>query len=173
MVPSTEALRRHWKRSCWVIDMWRQADRNTMQVADITSCGWNVIDGILSIDWDSNENQATVNERVLLLTKGCKCKTGCTTGRCGCQKKGQSCSEGCACLHCSNLPNTSGKEKKIVQDTAELETEENRGQPHLSDSDREMQNFLELLLAPTSDSESEPGSETDNESNSDTDMLSD
>ena len=112
--PSTEALRRHWKRSCWVIDMWRQADRNTMQVADITSCGWNVIDGILSIDWDSNENQATVNERVLLLTKGCKCKTGCTTGRCGCQKKGQSCSEGCACLHCSNLPNTSGKEKKIV-----------------------------------------------------------
>ena len=65
------------------------------------------------------------------------------------------------------------KVMKIVQDTAELETEENRGQPHLSDSDREMQNFLELLLAPTSDSESESGSETDNESNSDTDMLSD
>ena len=173
MVPSTEALWRHWKRSCWVINMWRQADRNTMQVADITSCGWNVIDGILSIDWDSDENQATVNERVLLLTKGYKCKTGCTTGRCGCRKKGQSCSEGCACLHCSNLPNTSGKEKKSVQDTAELETEENRGQPHLSDSDREMQNFLELLLAPTSDSESESGSETDNDSNSDADMLSD
>ena len=33
-----------------------------MQVADITSCGWNVIDGILSIDWDSDVNQATVNE---------------------------------------------------------------------------------------------------------------
>ena len=52
MVPSTEALWRHWKRSCWVIDMWRQADRNAMQVADITSCSWNVIDDILSIDWD-------------------------------------------------------------------------------------------------------------------------
>ena len=43
----------------------------------------------------------------------------------------------------------------------------------LSNSDRKMQNFLELLLAPTSDSESESGSETDNDSNSDTDMLSD
>jgi hypothetical protein len=38
-------------------------------------------DGTLSIDWDSNENQAAVNERgrVLLLTKRFgKCKAGCT-----------------------------------------------------------------------------------------------
>ena len=52
--------------------MWRQANRNAMAVAEITSCGWNVINGTLSIDWDSDENQAAVNERVLLLTKGCK-----------------------------------------------------------------------------------------------------
>ena len=84
MVPSTEALWRHWKRSCWVINMWRQADRNTMEVAGITSCGWNLINGILSIDWDSDEIQAAVNERVLLLTKWCKRKTGCIAGRCGC-----------------------------------------------------------------------------------------
>ena len=37
MVPSTEALWRPWKRSCWVIDIWKQADGNTMQAADITS----------------------------------------------------------------------------------------------------------------------------------------
>ena len=173
MVPSTEGLWRHWSRSCWVIDMWRQADRNTMEVAEITSYGWNVIDGILSIDCDSDENQAAVNERVLLLTKGCKCKTGCTTGRCGCRKKGQSCSEGCSCLHCSNLPNSSGKEKQTAQDVAELEAEENREQPHTSDSDSEMQHFLQFLLAPTSDSESESESETDNESDSEHEILSD
>lgn len=173
MVPSTEALWRHWQRSCWVINMWRQADRNTMQVADITTCGWNVIDGILSIDWDSEENRAAVNERVLLLTKGCQCKTGCTTGRCGCRRKGQSCSEGCACLHCSNLPNVS-KTKNTDQDAAELDTEENRGQmAHVSDGDREMQLFLQLLLAPASDSDSESASDTDNDSKSDDEMLSD
>ncbi len=109
MVPSIEALWRHWQRSCWVINMWRQADRNTMQVADITTCGWNVTDGILSIDWDSDENQAAGNERVLLLTKGCQCKTGCTTGRCGCRKKGQSCSEGCAC------PMQTGERRKLIR----------------------------------------------------------
>ena len=75
MVPTTEALWRHWQRSCWVITMWRQADRNTMELADITSYGRKVISGTLSIDWDSDENLAAVNEKVLLLTKGCKCKT--------------------------------------------------------------------------------------------------
>ena len=114
MVPSTEALWRHWKRSCWVMDMWRQADKNTMQVATITNFGWNLADNVLTIDWDSAENQAAVNERVLLLTKGCHCKTGCTTGRCGCRKKRQNCTEGCSCLHCSNLPNS--QERQVNDD---------------------------------------------------------
>ena len=173
MIPSTEALWRHWKRSCWVIDMWRQADRNTMQVANITSHGWNVVDDNLTIDWDSNENQTAVNERVLLLTIGCKCKTGCTTGRCGCKKKGQSCSEGCSCLHCSNLPNISGEEKKTLQDTAEIEMEENREQLHTGDSGDEMQHFLETLLASQSDLESCSESEAGSETNSDEKMPSD
>ena len=42
----------------------------------------------------------------MLLTKGCKCKTGCTTGRCGCKRKQQVCSEGCTCTHCLNLPHS-------------------------------------------------------------------
>ena len=156
-----------------MLDMWRQANRNEMQVADVTHCGWNVTDGILSIDWDSAENQAAVNERVLLLTKGCKCKTGCKTGRCGCRKRGQSCSEGCECLHCSNLPNSSAIEKTTRPDAVQLETEESRVQQDTSDGDSELQNFLEFFLAPTSDTESESEDEMDNESNSDTDMLSD
>ena len=101
---------------------------------------------------------------MLLLTKGCKCKAGCVTGRCGCRKKGQSCTEGCSCLHY-----TSGKEKHVAQDVAELETEENREQPHTSDGESEMEHFIQFLLAPTSDSQSE----TNNESNSENEMLSD
>ena len=46
-----------------------------MELADITSYGRKVISGTLSVDWDSDENLAAVNEKVLLLTKGCKCKT--------------------------------------------------------------------------------------------------
>lgn len=45
-----------------------------MQVArsNYQLCGWKVVDNILAIEWDSAENQAAINERVLLLTKGCK-----------------------------------------------------------------------------------------------------
>ena len=170
MIPSTEALWRHWQRSCWVIDMWRQADRNTMQVANINSYGWKVVDDTLAIDWDSAENQAVVNERVLLLTKGCKCKTGCTTGRCGCKKKGQSCSEGCSCLHCSNLPHITGEQTQPLQETAEIENQE---QTPKSDSEDEIQSFLETFLASQSDLESCSESEAGSETNTDDEMLSD
>lgn len=39
MVPSLEALWRHWKRSCWVMDMWRQADQNRIEVKPVTDYG--------------------------------------------------------------------------------------------------------------------------------------
>ena len=47
-----------------------------MQVADITRCGWKINNGIVSIDWDSDSNLAAIKEKVILLTKGCKCKKG-------------------------------------------------------------------------------------------------
>ena len=49
---------------------------NDMQLLPITSYGWNLKDEVLTIDWDSAENISAVEERVMLLTKGCKCKTG-------------------------------------------------------------------------------------------------
>ena len=131
-----------------------------MHVIDISKCGWTVTDGTLSIEWDSKENQIAVTERVGLLTKGCKCRTGCVTGRCGCKRKGQTCSEGCECLHCMNLPGTSTKEQHEASDAAELENEENREL-----CSPEFQNFLE-------DSSSDSDA-SDNESNSDSELLSD
>ena len=67
MVPSTEALWRHWKRSCWVIDMWRQADKDTLEVAPITNYGWNVINDVLTIDWESDENRTAAHRNGQLL----------------------------------------------------------------------------------------------------------
>ena len=103
MLPSTEALFLHWQRSCWVIHMWEQADRNTMTFEPITHHGWNITDEKLTVLWDTPQNMQAVRDRVKLLLRGCKCVTGCTTGRCGCKKINQHCSEGCECKNCSNI----------------------------------------------------------------------
>jgi hypothetical protein len=36
-----------------------------------------------------------------VLTKGCKCKTGCK-GRCGCRRVGRKCGPSCYCIDCQN-----------------------------------------------------------------------
>ena len=40
MLPSVDALLRHWKRTCWVIDLWKQADRNVMCLSDVIYFLW-------------------------------------------------------------------------------------------------------------------------------------
>ena len=32
----------------------------------------------------------------------CKCKTGCSSGRCGCKKNNLNCTDACACGDCEN-----------------------------------------------------------------------
>lgn len=103
MIPSDDALWRHWKRSCWVVDLWKQADKNCMIIKPVTEHGWQIRDSNLTFDWDSSTNIDAVRQRVSVLTKGCRCVTGCSTARCGCKKKSQLCSEGCDCSNCVNL----------------------------------------------------------------------
>ncbi len=98
----------HWKRSCWVIHMWKQVDLNHMNLEPITLYGWAIQDSRLTIQWDTEENLKAIRERVTTLTRGCKCVSGCRTKRCGCVKKNRLCSVGCECTHCINtLPRTS------------------------------------------------------------------
>ena len=78
---STDALYFHWKRTCWVLDMWGQADRNVTVLEPVTEYGWTVEDRNLCITWDTDENMKTVRERVSLLLRGCKCVTGCKNKR--------------------------------------------------------------------------------------------
>ena len=167
ILPTTEALWRHWLRSCWVITMWKQSDRNIMQVADITRCGWKINNGIVSIDWDSDSNLAAINEKVILLTKGCKCKKGCNSSRCSCRKKQQNCTEGCECLHCSNLPSNS--EKNIeVDPVTEIEFD------HEEDTDL-IESITELAEESEDDydTQEEAGFEELDDTNDVDDLLSD
>ena len=99
MIPNIDVLYRHWKRVCWVLDLWRQADRNTLLLSDY---GWKVQDGTLTVDWDCDCNMDAIIERVAGLLKGCGCRTGCQTRQCGCKGKGKACGEGCNCMNCTN-----------------------------------------------------------------------
>ena len=59
---------------------------------------------IYSIDWEDQDRQETISQSMHQMIKGCKCKKGCNTSRCGCKKKSSYCGPGCYCSSCSNIP---------------------------------------------------------------------
>lgn len=104
MIPSITALHKHWQRSCWVRRIWKQSTQNTIIYPTLRENGWKVDSNSLAVDWDSEENLIQVRTRVMLIKKGCGCKTGCTTGRCKFKKAGNVCGPGCKCVGCHNVP---------------------------------------------------------------------
>ena len=102
MIPNNDALHQHWRRVCWVLDLWAQADSKVIVPKPLSDYGWKVQENALVVDWDSDVNMDTVKERVERLLKGCGCKTGCQTRQCRCKAKGKICSEGCNCTNCTN-----------------------------------------------------------------------
>ena len=130
MVPSDDALMMHWKRSCWVVDMWGRADRAEQPVKPMTGNGWEVIDSRLQVVWDSERNRDQVRNRVKMLTTGCGCITGCDSNRCKCKKVGNLCSAGCHCKNCLNVkvavPSThspTDKQMHIAANNEQVNTE--------------------------------------------------
>ena len=101
--------------------MWRQAATQNMVPKPITQYGWEVQESRLSIVRDSRENVQAICQRVSVLLHGCKCATGCVSGRCSCKRKGKLCSEGCQCLNCTNITTVND----IETDITELVVEEN------------------------------------------------
>ena len=82
--------------------MWGQANNERLQLKPLTNFGWKIEDEDLLYDWDSEENMSKVRERVYTLTRGCHCKTGCSSAKCSCRKKGKACAVGCECTNCTN-----------------------------------------------------------------------
>jgi len=75
MIPSVDALERHWKRSQWVLAVWRQANRNNIHYPPLDVNGWKLTDAdTLIVNWDSDENMAEVRTTVALIKKGCGVK---------------------------------------------------------------------------------------------------
>ena len=107
VVASNDALVLHWKRACWVLHLWGQADSNNMSTAIVSDYGWKINNSVLTIKWDTDDNMKRIQERISSLVKGCKCVTGCTTNRCKCRKMAESCSAGCECINCNNTSSSS------------------------------------------------------------------
>ena len=42
MMPSDDALHLHWKRVCWVVDMWRQVNTHNLCLQPMTEYGWRL-----------------------------------------------------------------------------------------------------------------------------------
>ena len=104
MIPSADALMRHWKRSCWVVSVWKQVATNNIIYPPLDTHRWKYDEGDLVVDWDSEENISNLKSQVALIKKGCGCRTGCTSACCKCKKNNSHCGPGCKCLGCHNLP---------------------------------------------------------------------
>jgi len=63
MIPSSDALLRHWKRSCWVLAVWNQATANIVY-PPLEDYGWKKPDlNTLLIDWDSEANTSRIKQQ--------------------------------------------------------------------------------------------------------------
>ena len=89
-VPMHTSLWRHWKRSCWISQMWQQSNQanvfSSLPVPEDN--GWTLqSDRQCIIDWESPEVQQQIKDNIEYLIKGCSCKKGCKSLKCGCRKK--------------------------------------------------------------------------------------
>ena len=101
-------------------------------------------------------NVQTIRERVHVLLRGCKCVTGCATGRCSCKKKEKECSEGCQCLNCTNISTGHDKDPEDTE-INELVLEESQ---KTNDEVDELMDWVfgeetDNTLSPDTDSEEE------------------
>jgi hypothetical protein len=107
-LPSLDSLMYHWKRCCYVVQVWNQADKNIISYPDITHWGWSYVGDKLCFMWDSHTNLNRVEKVRQLWTSGCKCKSvlrRCASKVCGCRKLAKSCGPACLCVDaCQNKP---------------------------------------------------------------------
>lgn len=86
------------------------------------------MDGDYVIDWEDSGVEERIRETLNFLDKGCSCKGGCTSRRCGCKKNGRTCGIGCECRDCKNIQATCTKHKdrsaNSSDDEGEAEEEE-------------------------------------------------
>ena len=149
MIPSDEALRRHWKRACLVLSIYEHCTQNNIKYLPLIGNGWNLSNSNLTIDWDSEENMINIRQTVALMRKGCGCKTSFQSS-CKCKRAGNYC-YGCKCVGCCNLPSpTPGQVTDSALSTPlESGSEEERDNESYKDLKMLMQRCWKFLVTLT------------------------
>ena len=104
-MPSHTSMWRHWQRSCWIAGMWSNSSEEDIEdsLPPPEECGWKKAnDGSYTVDWECPRVQRQVQDTIEFLTKGCSCRSGCLSRRCGCVRNGHHCGPGCHCQNCKN-----------------------------------------------------------------------
>eukprot|EP00117_Sycon_ciliatum_P042816 scpid94869/ scgid31099/ len=102
-LPSTTALNLHWKRSQWVLKVWKQAPTSSIVYPRLEDHGWLLREGVVSVQWDTEEHMAAVHHRVATLTKGCHCKFGEVSNDCLVSAASGSCNSSTSRLESTKL----------------------------------------------------------------------
>jgi hypothetical protein len=58
-----------------------------MTLSPLTENGWALKNDDISVVWDTDDNLKRVQDTIQWYTKGCSCKSGCTTNRCSCKRQ--------------------------------------------------------------------------------------
>ena len=77
--------------------MWKSSRHLQMELPSPVSYGWvkgETFEPVLSL-------QPAAPMAMLALLK-CHCKTGCSSGRCGCKRNKLNCTDACSCGDCEN-----------------------------------------------------------------------
>lgn len=92
-----------------MLSFWSKACTSYLNLKPLCENGWKISNDKLECVWDSDTKLDKVEQTVQWYTKGCACKTGCTTNRCKCRKsksgsRDGTCGPGCKCTNCLNVP---------------------------------------------------------------------
>ena len=109
MIPSCETLHRHWRRSCWVSFVWKEADFNSTSYPELHTHGWkrqhsNTLGIVKQVA------MSLVRERVALIRKDAVARLDAPLPDVSAKRIVGICGPGCKCLGCSNLPPNTGSQ---------------------------------------------------------------
>lgn len=96
--PTCDSLLKHIERANYQTAVWSRCLTAQMAVPSPIGNGWHLLDGEIEIKWMT---RPPAPESLLEYTD-CKCKAGCLTNRCSCQKASLKCTELCCCTGCRN-----------------------------------------------------------------------
>jgi len=84
--------------------MWQQSTQPEIyrSLPPPNEYGWKLIDGNCIIEWESPNAHQKIRDNIEFLPKGCSCKSGCYTMKCGCRRKQWKSGPGCLCQSCMN-----------------------------------------------------------------------